>query len=357
MDDSSECKPCAKGVPMWMATFSDMAILLMAFFVLLIAFNDTEMAGAQMITGKFDDKFGVQNTVPVVERPKGNNVLTRSFSPSHVKETIDQVVQEVTTDIRPELDNVLTRYNREKMYRKNSQVEQLKSSLAEEIAYGQVNIIAGIYRNTVEVPTESVTSRFQSDTYENKGFKVSEEDVQLYAQVAMIQATTEKDLEIRYIENLSSSINQQFEFIRQSLISEIKKGQVEVVKKNDQVIIRLADQGAFASGSASLKPGFKRTLSKVGDSLKSNQGDITVEGHTDNVPMAFNDQFRNNWDLSAARAASVVDFLIIDTPETQGKIMASGLGDIKPITSNNTAAGRSRNRRIEIVVSPPISTW
>ena len=138
MDKSSECKPCAKGVPMWMATFSDMAILLMAFFVLLIAFNDTEMAGAQMITGKFDDKFGVQNTVPVVERPKGNNVLTRSFSPSHVKETIDQVVQEVTTDIRPELDNVLTRYNREKMYRKNSQVEQAYIFKFSKVNHGRI---------------------------------------------------------------------------------------------------------------------------------------------------------------------------------------------------------------------------
>ena len=78
---------------------------------------------------------------------------------------------------------------------------------------------------------------------------------------------------------------------------------------------------------------------------------MTVEGHTDNVPIAFSDRFQSNWDLSAARSAAVADYLLGNTEIQQGRLTVVGYADTKPLESNDTAEGRSKNRRIEIIVN------
>jgi len=114
--------------------------------------------------------------------------------------------------------------------------------------------------------------------------------------------------------------------------------------------VRLAEQGSFTSGAATLQPGFGKLLDKVGVSLKGAEGLITIEGHTDNVPVAFSERFRSNWDLSAARSAAVADYLLDSASLEGGNVMVTGLADTKPIMSNDTKEGRAKNRRIEIVI-------
>jgi chemotaxis protein MotB len=75
-----------------------------------------------------------------------------------------------------------------------------------------------------------------------------------------------------------------------------------------------------------------------------------VEGHTDNVPVAFSERFKSNWDLSAGRAASIADFLLSGTALAAGSVQVAGFADTKPIASNESSVGRSRNRRIEVIV-------
>ncbi|MEK9986006.1 MAG: OmpA family protein, partial [Opitutae bacterium] len=77
---------------------------------------------------------------------------------------------------------------------------------------------------------------------------------------------------------------------------------------------------------------------------------IRVEGHTDNVPVGFSERFRSNWDLSSARSASVANYLIDNTNLEPGRLSVSGFADSKPVASNDTAEGRARNRRIEVIV-------
>ncbi len=95
---------------------------------------------------------------------------------------------------------------------------------------------------------------------------------------------------------------------------------------------------------------FLPLLTRVGQSVAEGGGRINVEGHTDNIPIAFSEQFNSNWDLSAARAASVADFfnnqLVID----ESRLEVLGYADTRPLASNASADGRSQNRRIEIVV-------
>ena len=77
---------------------------------------------------------------------------------------------------------------------------------------------------------------------------------------------------------------------------------------------------------------------------------ITIEGHTDNVPIAFSDRFRSNWDLSAARSAEVADYLLDNTAIENGRVTVTGFADTRPLASNATAEGRSKNRRIEVIL-------
>ena len=84
-------------------------------------------------------------------------------------------------------------------------------------------------------------------------------------------------------------------------------------RDGDKVVIRLGQQDSFGSGSADLSQNFEPTLRKVGSAIQSVGGVIRVEGHTDNVPVGFSERFRSNWDLSAARSASVANYLIDNT--------------------------------------------
>ena len=356
-----ECTPCPAGVAMWMATFADMAILLMAFFVLLIAFADMDTAGAQTVTGTEDDDFGVQNEVPIVDRPEGDSVIAKTFSPAQVDQTLEEKLQEDTTDIKPPKDIILTAFDKSEDFKTNDDIQLIKRSLAREIAEGKIRIRSGTYKNIVEVVNKEETGIFGEGDRSSSGVRVREEDIQIYAKVAALQAELEMDVSVvevsEYKDAIQNDLLEQeavfadtYQKVRRDLASEIDKGQAEVLREGDKIIVRLAEQGSFDSGRALIKTTFKPVLDKVGASLVDVDGLITVEGHTDNVPMAFNERFRSNWDLSAARAAAVVEYVMDIAPSTRGNIMASGMADIKPLAPNDTSSRRSKNRRIEIVI-------
>jgi chemotaxis protein MotB len=116
--------------------------------------------------------------------------------------------------------------------------------------------------------------------------------------------------------------------------------------------VDLAEQIFFDSGRATLKAGGKDVLKKVGEALKGYENKvIRVVGHTDNVPLAKSLQgmFPTNWELSVARATNVVRFLQ-DVGIPPERMVASGRGEYDPVAANDTAEGRQKNRRIEIML-------
>jgi chemotaxis protein MotB len=88
----------------------------------------------------------------------------------------------------------------------------------------------------------------------------------------------------------------------------------------------------------------------VGKTISQSNGRIYIEGHTDNVPVVFNERFKSNWDLSGARAGAVADRISGVSGIAPGRMSVSGYADTRPLDNNGTAAGRGRNRRIEIIV-------
>ncbi|MBN7772604.1 OmpA/MotB family protein [Clostridium aminobutyricum] len=105
----------------------------------------------------------------------------------------------------------------------------------------------------------------------------------------------------------------------------------------------------FDPGSARIKPEKKDALIAVASMMTTINHYIRIEGHTDNVPMS-SEQYPSNWELSTARATSVVKLFVDKCNFSPGKLMAVGYGEYRPIADNSTAEGKSKNRRIDIIV-------
>jgi chemotaxis protein MotB len=144
----------------------------------------------------------------------------------------------------------------------------------------------------------------------------------------------------------------QYQTLVGQLSTEVRAGQIQVRQYQDMLTVDVAEQLFFDSGRAKLKPGGKDVLKKVGDVIKDYENKIIrVAGHTDNVPIskALQATFPTNWELSVARATTVVRFLqeVGVPPE---RMIASGRGEYEPVAPNDTEEGRQKNRRIEIML-------
>jgi chemotaxis protein MotB len=146
-------------------------------------------------------------------------------------------------------------------------------------------------------------------------------------------------------------IQRTYQGLVESLQAEVKSGQIEIESLKGRLQVRAVDQVLFDSGSAEIKPAGRTVLAKVANGIKTaSDREINVQGHTDNVPIKSS-RFASNWDLSVARAVNVAKFLASKgVPERQ--LGATGYGEHRPLASNADAAGRQRNRRIEIVLEP-----
>jgi chemotaxis protein MotB len=116
--------------------------------------------------------------------------------------------------------------------------------------------------------------------------------------------------------------------------------------------IRLAANRFFDAASASLRPEALAVLDAIGEEVATSGFNIRVEGHTDDEPVK-NTRYRNNWDLSAARAVTVVSYLEAAHDVASTRLTAAGLGSTRPLVSNDTPEHKEQNRRIEIVLELP----
>jgi chemotaxis protein MotB len=143
--------------------------------------------------------------------------------------------------------------------------------------------------------------------------------------------------------------------LAKSLQDEIAKGDIKLKQVRDRLTINMVDRVLFDSGQAQVKPAGLKVLKQVSDVLKKvADKQIRIEGHTDNVPIGvkLREKFATNWELSTARATSVVRYLIEEGGIDRTMISAGGYADTRPVESNDTEAGKSSNRRIEIVLYP-----
>ena len=130
--------------------------------------------------------------------------------------------------------------------------------------------------------------------------------------------------------------------------------ELTVEMRNGKVYVSLAEQLLFKSGSTAVDPKGRDALQKLADVLKRNPDiDVLIEGHTDNVPIRGSATMKDNWDLSVLRATSIVR-IVQDRGVDPKRLIPSGRGEYFPVATNETAAGRSQNRRTEIILSPKL---
>ena len=139
--------------------------------------------------------------------------------------------------------------------------------------------------------------------------------------------------------------------LKVALKQEIGQGLVDVEREEDKVIITVGSGGAFASGSANLTPEAIEIMNRIAQVNAEGNSDIKVSGHTDDVPLIFGSNYRDNWDLAAARSASVVQAFASNGVISEERLEAISYGESRPVESNETPDGRAKNRRIEIEIN------
>lgn len=387
--DEEECPKCPpSGAPAWMATFADMATLLMAFFVLILSFAEFNVPKFKQISGSLKEAFGVQKVVPVVEQPKGTTVIALEFSPNP-SPSISTTLRQDTTDLqKPELE-LQTKDDEapdgsEQDKQKDSDFDgnggegaeqldatELAKQLQKSIDTGEVTVET-LGENVVINFPETQTSAEQmqrmisqaldalDQARESSGASESEVlfggiEAELEKLAAKMDAENPQNAEgsggsspeqQEKIQNASRTTEE----LTVALREQIDQGLVAVEQREDSVFITVGSGGAFPSGTADLTDEARRILDRIALASMSPESEITVTGHTDDVPIS-NAQFRDNWDLAAGRAASVVQ-AIEQTGLIDGdRLSAVSKGEMAPVGDNTTAAGREENRRIEIEIT------
>jgi len=136
----------------------------------------------------------------------------------------------------------------------------------------------------------------------------------------------------------------------QAYIAESGLGEVMAAEQDPRgLVIRFRDQVLFDLGKADLKPGARAALDKVGEAIKGIPNDIRIEGHTDCLPINTL-RFPTNWDLSAARAVAVLQYLSGAFDLDPARLSIAGYGEYRPVSPNDDEAGRRLNRRVDIVI-------
>ena len=368
-EEDEECPKCPPvGAPAWMATFADMATLLMAFFVLILSFAEFNVPKFKQISGSLKNAFGVQRIVPVVEQPKGTTVLSLNFSPSPSPSVSSEMTQQTTQIEQSKLELQQKDKDSEGSDGKQS-AEEVVKALEEAVARGDIEIETDGEKLVVNVKSESAPSEEISELIKETQAVLAElkesggkplDDAALGGieeQLAKIAESLAKSTGVGSGNASGSENSEQKEKaevsedeLRIALQEEISQGLVEVERKDGKIFITVGAGGAFASGSADLTNQAKGIMARVAEKGVGESGKVTVSGHTDDVPLMFGSAYRDNWDLAAARASSVVQAMQSGGTVSADRLQAVSFGEAKPIADNNTSEGREKNRRIEIEI-------
>lgn len=237
----------------------------------------------------------------------------------------------------------------------------------EAIAWGDAlqNQLAGCRDNGDQlsarlVSLEKDTARMGKNIRSYQGMLSSNMTTQEKLNSLLSQKMSEVEERERIINELQDMINSQNEKVR-ALLNSVKEAllgfsseELTVTEKDGKVYIAMSDKLLFESGSAKVDKRGKEALAKLAEVLnKQSDIDVFIEGHTDSKPINTV-QFKDNWDLSVIRATSVVRILTKDYGVNPLQIQPAGRAEFIPVADNETADGRARNRRTEIILSPKL---
>lgn len=137
--------------------------------------------------------------------------------------------------------------------------------------------------------------------------------------------------------------------LESTLRIQISNHSVSVTTRRDGLVISMREKGFFESGSAAAKPEAVQALELIADTLTARSNPLRIEGHTDDRPI-HTGRFDSNWELSTSRATEIVKYFVVTRKFPPQRLSAAGFAEFHPVAGNDTAEGRSLNRRVDIVV-------
>ena len=303
-----------KGAPAWQSTFADLMNLLLCFFVLLYAFSSTDVDKFEAIAASMSKAFSIFD-------PGGNSVGEGDAIGNGVSQlsNVSEMVTSMGKNTTGNSDN--KDYNEEGMGEETFESAEFTS---EDLADGD------------ESGQASDNSDQQAD--QSQSAEISDEQAKQQLEESGIKESEE------LAERIEESVNEE----------DLSK-QIDIDFTSQYVSLTMNGSLLFDSGSAKIKDSAEVTLEKVAKILEAYAGGtIEIEGHTDNVPIS-NSQFKNNDELSDARALSVFEYLRDNAELDPALIKHTGRGDYVPIADNGTPEGRQLNRRVEIRIYNQLS--
>jgi chemotaxis protein MotB len=374
-----------------------MATLLMAFFVLILSFAEFNTPKFKQISGSLNNAFGVQRIVPVVEQPKGTTVISMEFSPSPSPSVTNELTQQTTEQELPEVevktkdqdatagDEKSTDGQSEGQGGEKAESgdqatagqamsgDQLASALQDAIQSGEVQVEMAGENVVINFPSEDTTqtdlpslidetltalaeARQASGQAEQEVlFGGLEQELAKLATAAKEaaanqgQADTAAAAEQANAQAAAEAAGVAENQLQAALQSELQQGLVEVERRDGKVVVTVGAGGAFSSGKAEITDQAREIMNRISVVSMGAESTITVSGHTDDVPIS-NTAYRDNWDLAAARASSVVQAMQDTGMVSAGRMKAVSYGETQPVASNSTPEGREENRRIVIEI-------
>ncbi len=244
---------------------------------------------------------------------------------------------------------------------------------------GDYTNLQGLYNQS---QVDLATARTHGKSLEDRLADAQRENSELKRQLSALQGSLDKSLVQNNqgsinISKLVDEINASNKYIKQLVEAKTKSDSLNLVLTNNLtrslsrdelqevdvkvlkgvVYVSLADNMLYRSGSYEVNDRAKTTLSKIAKILSDYKDfEVLVEGNTDDVPIT-RPNIRNNWDLSALRASSVVQVLQNDYGIAPNRLSAAGRGQYNPVATNDTELGRQRNRRTQIIITPKLDQF
>lgn len=172
-----------------------------------------------------------------------------------------------------------------------------------------------------------------------------------------MQELDERERTINQLQDMMTSLNDKVQNILKGVkeaLMGFSSDELSVREENGKIYVALSDKLLFQSGSATVDKRGKEALAKLASVLNQQKDvDVNIQGHTDTKPI-HTARFADNWDLSVIRATSVVRILTTEYGVSPLQIEPSGKGEFVPVADNESAEGRSKNRRTEIIIAPKL---
>lgn len=326
-EDEEDCPRCPPvGAPAWMATFADIAVLLMAFFVLILSFANFDEVSFKKMTGALREHFGT-NLIEIMPNPESTTVLEMDFRPAATPPAPEDAPDPDTSAASAPADDPA--------------MDALAQALAEalEQAGASASVVDGQLMLSVPDAASTLAEALQ-DAAPELQVQQGQPDPDDGAGPATDGTGSAGDNNTRRAAIAEARLSVALRELQD-------QGLVDVQREQEKVIVTVGAGGAFQSGSADLTDDARAIMARIALASAGDRGEITVTGHTDSVPLAGG-PFVDNWGLAAARASSVVRELGASGMIAPDRLTAISRGETVPVAENTTEDGRATNRRIEI---------